>query len=92
MVPAILPARDLGDGVFVLQSDERPKPTHAVSARPARLAQGVGKTSRVLSGDADEHIDLLTKKYLGKQKYPFRSPGEVRVLYEIEPTSVATGR
>jgi len=25
------------------------------------------------------------KKYLGKDKYPFRQPGEVRVMYKIEP-------
>jgi hypothetical protein len=36
---------------------------------------------------ADAHIDSLAKKYLGKDQYPFRQPGEVRVLYEIEPTS-----
>ena len=27
----------------------------------------------------------LAKKYLGKDKYPFAQPGEVRVMYEIEP-------
>jgi PPOX class probable F420-dependent enzyme len=26
----------------------------------------------------------VAKKYLGKDKYPFRQPGEVRVLYKIE--------
>jgi PPOX class probable F420-dependent enzyme len=37
---------------------------------------------------ADAHIDSLTKKYLGQDKYPFREPGMVRVTYEIEPASV----
>jgi PPOX class probable F420-dependent enzyme len=37
------------------------------------------------SEGADDHIDKMAKKYLGKDKYPFRSPGEVRVLYRIEP-------
>lgn len=37
---------------------------------------------------ADAHIDSLAKKYLGRDKYPFRQPGEVRVTYEIEPQSV----
>jgi hypothetical protein len=27
----------------------------------------------------------MAKKYLGKDKYPFRQPGEVRVMYKIEP-------
>jgi hypothetical protein len=34
---------------------------------------------------ADEHIDSLAQKYLGQAKYPGRKPGEVRVLYKIEP-------
>ena len=38
---------------------------------------------------ADEIIDGLAKKYLGKDTYPFRRPDEVRVTYEIEPTSVS---
>ena len=39
---------------------------------------------------ADASIDALTMKYMGKDKYPFRRPGETRVIYEIEPMSVAT--
>lgn len=42
---------------------------------------------RVLSG-ADAHIDKLAKKYLGKDTYPFRKPGEVRVTYKILPEHV----
>lgn len=34
---------------------------------------------------ADEHIDKMAKKYLGVDKYPYRRPGEVRVLYKIKP-------
>ena len=37
---------------------------------------------------ADAHIDSLAKKYLGKDKYPFSQPGEVRVTFEIEPDKV----
>ena len=29
------------------------------------------------------------KKYLGKDKYPFSRPGEVRVMYEIEPRTIS---
>jgi len=39
---------------------------------------------------ADAHIDSLALKYLGKDKYPFRQPNEVRVIYEIEPVSVSS--
>jgi PPOX class probable F420-dependent enzyme len=38
--------------------------------------------------DADDHIDRLTKKYMGQEKYPFRAPGEVRKKYVIAPTRV----
>jgi len=34
---------------------------------------------------ADAHIDSLAKRYLGKDKYPFRQPGEVRVIFKIRP-------
>jgi hypothetical protein len=37
---------------------------------------------------ADAHIDSLAKKYLGKDKYPFGVPGQVRVTFEIEPSAV----
>jgi PPOX class probable F420-dependent enzyme len=48
-----------------------------------------GKIVRETEDGADASIDALAKKYLGQDKYPFRQPGEVRVLYEIEPTSVS---
>lgn len=34
---------------------------------------------------ADEHIDGLARKYLNKDEYPFRQPGEQRVKFLIEP-------
>lgn len=48
-----------------------------------------GRIANITEEGADAHIDSLAKKYLGQDKYPFRQPGEVRVIYEIEPTSVA---
>jgi PPOX class probable F420-dependent enzyme len=47
-----------------------------------------GRVVKTSEEGADAHIDALAKKYLGKDKYPFRQAGEVRVIYEIEPTSV----
>ena len=49
-----------------------------------------GRITNITEEGADAHIDSLAKKYLGKDKYPFARPGEVRVIYEIEPTSVTT--
>jgi PPOX class probable F420-dependent enzyme len=43
------------------------------------------------SGDgAEQHIDAMAMKYLGKEKYPFRQPGEVRTLYKIEPDHITS--
>lgn len=47
-----------------------------------------GRVARIVEEGADAHIDSLAKKYLGQDTYPFRRPGEVRVIYEIEPVSV----
>jgi PPOX class probable F420-dependent enzyme len=57
--------------------------------QPYRYLQVRGRVSRVAEEGADAHIDALAKKYLGKDKYPFRQPGEVRVMYEIEPKSAS---
>ncbi|MGO8996635.1 MAG: PPOX class F420-dependent oxidoreductase [Polyangiaceae bacterium] len=49
-----------------------------------------GKIVKTTEEGADASIDAMAMKYMGKEKYPFRQPGEVRVIYEIEPTSVST--
>ena len=38
--------------------------------------------------NADEHIDKLAKRYLGLDKYPFRSPTEKRIILKILPEKV----
>ena len=55
-----------------------------------RYMQIRGRVTRMTEQGADAHIDSLAKKYLGKDKYPFAQPGEVRVMYEIEPAAVQT--
>ena len=54
-----------------------------------RHLQVRGRVVEVTEQGADQHIDRMAKKYLGQDKYPFRQPGEVRVLYKIEPTSTS---
>jgi PPOX class probable F420-dependent enzyme len=50
---------------------------------PYRYLEVRGRiVERTLDG-ADKHIDAMAKKYLGKDKYPYGQPGEVRVLYKI---------
>ena len=56
---------------------------------PYRYLQIRGRVGRVIEEGADRHIDSLAKKYLGKDKYPWGRPGEMRVTYEIEPASAS---
>ena len=54
---------------------------------PYRYVQIRGKVTRMTEQGADAHIDSLAKKYLGRDKYPFAQPGEVRMTYEITPAA-----
>jgi PPOX class probable F420-dependent enzyme len=54
-----------------------------------RYVQLRGHVKRVTEEGAAAHIDALAKKYIGEDKYPWSQPGEVRVMYEIEPQSVS---
>ncbi len=57
---------------------------------PYRYVQIRGRVARATEEGAQAHIDALAKKYIGKDKYPWSQPDEVRVIYEIEPTGVQT--
>jgi len=48
-----------------------------------------GKVVEFVEGEqADDSINRLAKKYLGEDVYPYRQPGEQRVILRIEPTQV----
>jgi PPOX class probable F420-dependent enzyme len=47
-------------------------------------------TAELDTEGADEEIDRLSKKYLGKDEYPWRSPDEQRINVRIRPTRVET--
>ncbi len=57
---------------------------------PYRHIAVQGVVDGITEQGADAHIDSLAKKYLGKDKYPFRQPGEERVIYKIRPEKIAT--
>ena len=57
---------------------------------PYRYLTMRGSVAEITENGADAHIDSLTKKYLGQERYPYRQPGEVRVLYKIRPERVST--
>jgi PPOX class probable F420-dependent enzyme len=47
-----------------------------------------GRVVKITEEGADASIDKLAFKYLGREKYPYRRQGEVRVIYQIEPEHV----
>ncbi|MDW8317479.1 MAG: PPOX class F420-dependent oxidoreductase [Anaerolineae bacterium] len=54
---------------------------------PYRRLQIRGRVVEVAEEGAWEHIDALARKYWGDQPFP-RRPGEVRVIFKIEPVHV----
>jgi len=37
---------------------------------------------------ASEHVNQLARKYLGVDEYPYSEPGEVRVIFKIQPEKI----
>jgi PPOX class probable F420-dependent enzyme len=50
----------------------------------------VSGTAELTTDGADEQIDRLAKKYLGKDEYPWRNPEEERIMVRIRPEHVET--
>ena len=67
-----------------------PRVALAVSdpANPYRYVQVRGRVSDITENGGDAHIDKMAKKYLNQDTYPYRQPGEVRVVYRITPEHV----
>lgn len=57
---------------------------------PYRYMEVRGRVAEITQNGAEQHIDKMALKYLGKEKYPFRQPGEQRVLYKIEPEHISS--
>ena len=82
-----------GDEVLFNTSEGRRKPENirrdpriivSVQDRNNPQAYAVFHGKATLSHEnADAHIDKLAKRFLGADKYPFRQPGEKRVIVRI---------
>jgi PPOX class probable F420-dependent enzyme len=57
---------------------------------PYRYLEVRGSVVDRTHAGADEHINKMAKKYLGQDVYPFRQPGEKRVLYKIKPEHLSS--
>ena len=91
---------DLDDGKVVLNSaegrvwpanlrrDQRVTLTVADRENQYEYVSIDGRLAEETHDGADENINKLSKKYLGQDEYPFRQPGEQRVMFTIEPERV----
>jgi PPOX class probable F420-dependent enzyme len=88
---------DVRDGTVWLNSAEgrawpsnlRRDPRVAINVQnlenPQENLEIRGEASEITPEGADEHIDFLAKKYLGEDSYPYRQPGEQRLIIKITP-------
>jgi PPOX class probable F420-dependent enzyme len=67
-----------------------PKVTLAAAdpENPYRYVQVKGRVAEITEHGADPHIDKMAKKYIGQDVYPYRQPGEQRVILRIAPDKV----
>ena len=99
--PQITPVWIDYDGQFFLVNTAEGRTKQKNFERDSRVALSVvdkdnpyttvsirGMVVEQTANGADEHIDKLAKKYLGVDKYPFRAPGEKRIILKIKPDKV----
>src|SRR3972149_72949 len=90
-----------GDRILVNTAEGRVKPRNvrrdprvAISitnqANPYAAAFIRGRVVEIRHEGADELIDRLAKKYIGQERYPWRQPGEQRLIMVIEPEHVSS--
>lgn len=68
-----------------LQRDPRVSLMLVDPENPYRYLEVRGAVVERTHAGADDHINKMAKKYLDQDVYPFRAPGEVRVIYKIKP-------
>jgi PPOX class probable F420-dependent enzyme len=57
----------------------------AEQTNPYTMVTMRGRVVESVTGpEAERHIDLLAKKYLGVERNPYRKPGERRILFKIK--------
>jgi PPOX class probable F420-dependent enzyme len=103
--PQVTPVWVDYDGTHVLINTARGRVKARNLARQPRVAVSIsdpenpyrylsiqGRVVEMTEAGGDAHIDKMAKKYLGKDTYPYRTPGEVRVIVKIAPEKVHTNR
>lgn len=101
--PQVQPVWCSYDGTHVLVNTEKGRQKYrnlsrrrvatilAVDPRnDSRWLEVRGRVVAETEAGAAEHIDELARLYLQVDKYPYHQPGDVRVLFRIEPERIAT--
>jgi PPOX class probable F420-dependent enzyme len=101
--PQVTPVWVDFDGSHVIVNTARGRVKAKNLAREPRVALSIadpenpyrylglqGRVVEMTEKGGDAHIDKMAKKYLGKDIYPFRRPGEVRIIVKIAPDKVHT--
>lgn len=103
--PQVTPVWIDYDGTNVIVNTARGRVKAKNVAREPRVALSItdpenpyrylgirGRVVDITENGGDAHIDKMAKKYLGKDSYPFRTPGEVRLVVKIAVDKVHTNR
>ena len=101
--PQVTPVWVDFDGTHVLINTAKGRVKAKNLAREPRVALSIadpdnayrylgiqGRVVEMTENGGDAHIDKMAKKYLGKDRYPYRTPGEVRLIVKISPDKVHT--
>ena len=101
--PQVMPVWVDTDGTHVLFNTAEGRQKARNLQRNSRLALSVtdrnnpytwvtvrGRVAEMTHDGADDHIDKLAKKYLGQDHYPYRQPGEQRVIVKVLPEHVSS--
>jgi PPOX class probable F420-dependent enzyme len=101
--PQVQPVWCSYDGVHILVNTEKGRQKYRnLSRRRAATVLAVepgndlrwlevrGTVAVETEEGANAHIDALAKLYLGVDKYPYHEPGDVRVIFKLQPERVAT--
>jgi len=101
--PQLTPIWFNTDGTYILINSARGRVKDKNMRRDQRIAMVIidpndsyhyvqirGKIVEITTQGARDHIDQLSKKYTGRDKYASGSPDEIRVTYKILPISIST--
>jgi len=101
--PQVTPVWVDFDGSHVIVNTARGRVKAKNLAREPRVALSIadpenpyrylgiqGRVVEMTEQGGDAHIDKMAKKYLGKDSYPARKAGEVRLVVKIAPDKVHT--